>query len=230
MHVHGDVHSGITQGMGKEMGFDSGAYPGNSGQRPQQPPPPYSGQWPPPPQQPLPQQYQPGWQPPQPPPGAWRAPGRPPRRRKSGAGWIFGSLCLLAVIIVIAIVAAHGRTPQPSASSPPATGAPAATQAAAPAAGTVTFIVTGSAAQVTYGDGSSSEQGTVPMRQTARLGNPLYYSIEAQLQGGGEVTCKIEVNGHVISQANATGGYNIAMCEISRDPLTGQWSDTNTGG
>ncbi len=28
----------------------------------------------------------------------------------------------------------------------------------------------------------------------------------------------------------ASGSYNIAQCEISQDPLTGQWADTNSSG
>lgn len=29
------------------------------------------------------------------------------------------------------------------------------------------------------------------------------------------------------SESNATGGFNIATAEISQDPLTGEWTDTN---
>ena len=65
------------------------------------------------------------------------------------------------------------------------------------------------------------------MQVTKPLGTPLYYSVTAQLQGGGSVSCKIEVDGKVISQSTATGGYNIASCEISQDPLSGNWTDTN---
>jgi len=35
------------------------------------------------------------------------------------------------------------------------------------------------------------------------------------------------INGKVISESDATGGYNIATAEISQDPLTGEWTDTN---
>ena len=41
------------------------------------------------------------------------------------------------------------------------------------------------------------------------------------------VSCKIEVNGQVISAATASGGYTIASREISQDPLSGNWTDTN---
>jgi len=37
------------------------------------------------------------------------------------------------------------------------------------------------------------------------------------------------VNGKVIDHAEATGGYNIAQCEISQDPLSGDWTSTNGG-
>jgi hypothetical protein len=67
------------------------------------------------------------------------------------------------------------------------------------------------------------------MKVTQKLGSPVYYSLQAQLQGGGTVTVKILVNGTVTSKATATGGYNIATAEISRNPLTGQWTDTNQG-
>jgi hypothetical protein len=64
---------------------------------------------------------------------------------------------------------------------------------------------------------------------THRLGNPTFYSITAQLNSGGRVRCKILVDGRVISAAAATGSYNIASCEISRDPLSGKWANTNSG-
>jgi hypothetical protein len=66
-------------------------------------------------------------------------------------------------------------------------------------------------------------------RHDARDG-PMYYSISAQLQGGGAVSCQLKVDGKVISSSSSTasGGYNIAQCEISQDPLSGNWTDTNT--
>jgi hypothetical protein len=93
---------------------------------------------------------------------------------------------------------------------------------------TLTYIVLGTpGAQVTYGPSGSNFNGQVPMRITAPLRHPQYYAIDAQVQGGGSVTCKIKVDGKTISQANASGGYNIASCEIDQNPLTGQWENTN---
>jgi hypothetical protein len=105
----------------------------------------------------------------------------------------------------------------------------AAAAAARRLANTVTYVVTGSAADVTYGPSGSDFQGSVPMNVSAHLRNPLYYAISAQLQGGGQVSCAILVGGKVISSATATGGYNIATCEISQDPLYGGWTNTNGG-
>jgi len=46
-------------------------------------------------------------------------------------------------------------------------------------------------------------------------------------QGSGEVSCEIRVNAKVVSRSTATGGYNIAQCEISQDPFTGAWQSDN---
>jgi hypothetical protein len=93
---------------------------------------------------------------------------------------------------------------------------------------TVTYVVTGtSGAQVTYGPAGSNLTGSVPMHITSRLGTPAYYAINAQLQGSGQLSCKILVDRVVISSGTAGGGYQIADCEISQDPFTGQWQDDN---
>ena len=98
------------------------------------------------------------------------------------------------------------------------------------AAQTITYVVSGtSGADVTYGPSGSDYQGSVPMSVTKSLGNPSYYAINAQLQGYGSVTCKLEVDGVVISKASASGSYNIADCEIDQDITSGSWQDTNAG-
>jgi hypothetical protein len=196
--------------------LDQGIAPQDYGQR----------TWPPP--------QQAGWQqpPPQYPPPGHRPP--PRKRRKGGiiAG-IIGGFFLL--IIVIAIAANGGSKPgtvtPPAATSGAAGGSPASgpAPAQAAAAATVTYKVTGSPADVTYGPAGSSLSGAVPMRKTDKLGSKpaAYYSIDAQLSGGGKVTCEILVSGKVISTSTATGGYNIASCEITQDPFSGQWQDAN---
>lgn len=214
-------------------------------QDPQQPwrqdqPPP--SQWPQQPQYPNNQQYQqqyppqaqPGGQ--QPPPGG--QPGSGPRRpRRTGRKILIGIAAGILAIIVISIAASAGGskgTPAAAQSSAPATtAAPAATHSSTPAravaAPKVTYVVTGTpGADITYGPAGSSLSGHSPMRVTRKLGHALYYSIQAQLQGGGEVTVKILIGSKVISKAVASGGYNIAMAEISQDPITGKWEDTQS--
>ena len=181
------------------------------------------GQYPPP-QPPYPP-YQPSYAP---------QPLQPRRKSRKGFAF-FGCGGLFALVILIAVLASHSS---PSSSAPPAASIQQ-TQAAAPppqssapaaAAQTVTYVVTGSDADVTYGPSGSSYSGSVPMHATKDIpaSAPLYYSINAQLQGAGSVSCKIEVGGTVISSSTATGGYNIASCEISQDPLSGRWTDTNS--
>jgi hypothetical protein len=94
---------------------------------------------------------------------------------------------------------------------------------------TVTYVVTGSYADVTYGPTGSEDKGTIPMAVTQPLGSPRDYAISAQLQGGGSVSCQIKVDGVTISSASASGGYTIADCQINRD-ATGSWINTNTAG
>jgi hypothetical protein len=171
-------------------------------------------------------QYQPPYQPPQ-----------PPRRRKPNKGLRIFAWCsvgfLVLVVLIVALSSSKGSSSPAAAPSPTQTQSAVAAQPAAKAAPkaaaaqTVTYAVTGSAANVTYGPAGTSLSGAVPMQVTKPLGTPLYYSISAQLQGSGTVSCKIEVDGKAISSSTASGGYNIATCEISPDPLTGQWSDTN---
>lgn len=170
----------------------------------------------------------PGWQQPQFPP--------PPRRgfvrRHPVLTGIFSAVLLF---FGIGVGASLGSKPQDgtgasSFGSTSQAAAGPATSAVAKTAGkqTVTFVVTGTpGADVTYGPAGTSVSGTSPMRVTKPLGNPMYYSLQAQLQGGGQVTCKILVDGKIIAESVASGGYNIADCEISKDMFSGQWSDTN---
>lgn len=191
-------------------------------------------------QQPPGGQYLPPWppqgqQPYQGPPQYGPPPQQAPRRR-GRAGRILGLGCggLGALVVLVAVLASHGGT---SSSAPPAVPTVAVSQAAAPAgstaaaAQTVTYVVTGSPADVTYGPTGTELAGTVPMNKTAAIPPkpPLYYSVSAQLQGSGTVSCEIKISGKVISSSTASGGYQIASCEVSRDPFTGEWQDTNSG-
>jgi len=187
-------------------------------------------------EQPQDQRYpaQQGWTPYPPqyasPPGP---PAGPPRGRRP---WVRRHKVLTAVgaivvIILVSAIAAGGSHSTPPAAATAATTAAAPTAAKSSAAAAVpkiTYVVTGTAgdAQVTYGPDGSSFNGTVPMRVTKRLSSAAYYAIQAQLQGAGHVKVEILLNGKVISSGTADGGYNIASAEISQDPITGQWEDT----
>jgi len=146
-----------------------------------------------------------GRQPQQPSPQQ-RPPAVQPRRRRGAV--ILGIGAVICAAIVAAAIA-HDRSQQP--------------------ASTVTFVTTGSPADVTWGDAGSSAKGAVPMRETIPIGNPLYYSLNVQLNGDGSASCQILIGGTVISQATATGGYTIARCQVSKD-ASGQWRDDTSGG
>ena len=95
---------------------------------------------------------------------------------------------------------------------------------------TVTYVVTGTpGASVTYGPSGTNLTGSVPMSVSAPLGTPSYYAINAQLQGAGEVQCQIKVDGVTLSSGSASGGYNIADCEIGQNPVTNSWENDNSG-
>ncbi|MFI9100107.1 hypothetical protein ACIGXA_06255 [Streptomyces fildesensis] len=187
-----------------------------------------------------------GWGQPQQP----QAPQAPPAKRKrSGCLTAFIAVAAFCVVIgVIATVANGGKKDSDDKAGTPTASAPAAApgsqkaattgQAPKPtskapaaetkaAAETVTYVVEGSTAEVTYGPAGSSFSGKVPLKVTKPLGTPMYYSITAQLQGGGHVKCSILVNGKVISKAEASGSYNIAMCQISQDFGGDGWVNTN---
>lgn len=84
-------------------------------------------------------------------------------------------------------------------------------------AGDITYQVWGSPADVTWGPSGSTLQGSVPMKVTRTAGDASFYAVNAQLRGRGTVHCTISVGGRVISRADATAGYGIALCEISQD-------------
>jgi len=194
----------------------------------------------------------PQWGPPQQPgtpTASWGAPPQPPKKKRL-VPILIGVGAFIVTMGIIGAVTGGSKNDDGAASSPSA--APAATVASTPAAkpsstpaaaaptttpptttppkpDTVTYLVTGSASDITYGPAGTSLSGNVPLNVTKPLGSPSYYSISAQLQGSGHVTCKIEVNGKVISQAEATGSYNLAMCEIVQDFLSDDWVDANGG-
>ncbi|MGW0994226.1 hypothetical protein ACWD5V_13090 [Streptomyces sp. NPDC002523] len=160
-----------------------------------------------------------------------------PHKKKSKGKTCAGVGCLGVVGILViagAIYAATGGKSSSGTDKSPAaelsdagngskaSASQSATQKEAPQ--TVTYVVTGtSGADVQYGPVGSAVQGKVPMSVTRPLKNGQHYAITAQLQGGGHVTCQLKVNGRVISQSTASGDYNIASCETSKDTFSEKW-------
>jgi hypothetical protein len=131
------------------------------------------------------------------------------------------------------------------ASTPAATATPIATQVATavpiptatpkpkatPLPEGVLYACTGSTpngVDITYGsDSSSSDATALPFSATSALDSSAeYYTIMAQLQGGGSVNCTLTVqsnaSGTVTKTGSANGGYTIADLEICSD-FTGGW-------
>jgi len=94
----------------------------------------------------------------------------------------------------------------------------------------VTYVATGSSANVTYGPSGSGYQGSVPLTVTrALVGNPQFYSISAQLKAGGTVTCQLKVDGVTIVSATASGTASVASCAMDQN-LNGSWEQTTVNG
>jgi Protein of unknown function (DUF732) len=94
----------------------------------------------------------------------------------------------------------------------------------------VTYVATGSSADVTYGPSGSGYQGSVPLAVSrALVGNPQFYSISAQLKDGGTVTCQLKVDGVTIVSASASGTNSVANCAMDQD-LNGSWEETSLSG
>jgi hypothetical protein len=93
----------------------------------------------------------------------------------------------------------------------------------------VTYVATGSSANVTYGPSGSGYQGSVPLTVIRPLGNPQFYSISAQLKDGGTVTCELKVDGVTIASATASGTDSVANCAMDQN-LNGSWEATTQSG
>ncbi|MEU9407549.1 hypothetical protein AB0E08_17970 [Streptomyces sp. NPDC048281] len=97
---------------------------------------------------------------------------------------------------------------------------------------TVVFKVWGTAPagvlgglDITYGSDSDTRQGafrngrfeaTLPQNKGA-----MYFTLNAQLQGSGDINCSVTVDGQTKS-GHASGGYNICDAQLTSD-FTGGW-------
>lgn len=91
----------------------------------------------------------------------------------------------------------------------------------------VVFKVWGEApdgVDIMYGSDSDSRQGGgLPMETTLKLNDDaLYYHVNAQLMGGGDINCSVTIDGQT-KKAHASGGYNICNAQLNADFLGG-WS------
>jgi hypothetical protein len=157
-----------------------------------------------------------------------------------------------AAIAVAALTVTACGASKPAA--PPTTAAPTATAAAAPIPTPtptvnpptrVKFIVTGTGApSIQYGSDSDNRSPTgglgalgdgnaLPWHASMKFDpNALYYSISAQLEGDGNIRCKIVVTGPgdqplTVSHGHAQGGYNI--CSAQAAPSDGGLNWQNEG-
>lgn len=154
-----------------------------------------------------------------------------------------GCLGIVGLFVIIAIAAAATSSGSKNDSSNGTASAPHNTsKSAAPAkAGgsdngstphTVTFKVWGTAPagalgglDISYGSDSDTRKGdfkngqftgTVPFKKDA-----MYYQVNAQLQGSGDIQCSVTVDGHT-KTGHASGGYNICSAQLS-STLFGNW-------
>lgn len=181
-------------------------------------------------------------------------PGPAPQQPKKKGGKLgcgcLGAVGLFVVVIVAVTVAGGGKSSNNTASNTTVTTVTTATAAAAggddaaatqaaqtPAAPAVnpevTYSCTGSAGDgvnITYGpSGSDYSASSLPFTKTMSLAaSAEYYDTEAQLQGGGSVSCTTTVIGEdgstTTNTAAADGGYNIASAEVCSN-FDGSWTD-----
>lgn len=172
----------------------------------------------------------------------WGAPPpQPPKKRSVGKTVGFGCLGIVGLFVVIAIITAvassGGSKTSSSGTSDTATAqnssgskakaggkAKADSSKADKAASTVVFKVWGTAPagalgpiDITYGSDSDNRQGhwkngfttTLPFKKDA-----MYYQVNAQLQGSGDIHCSVTVDGKT-KTGHAAGGYNICSAQLS---------------
>ncbi|MFJ9559845.1 hypothetical protein ACIRQQ_07375 [Streptomyces fuscichromogenes] len=176
---------------------------------------------------------------------------QPPKKGPGAGKVIgLGCLGLVGVAVVIGIAAAAvgGSGSNDSSSSGSKSTSTAATDNKAATGGkddskkssdkkdgapkTVVFKVWGTALagalgglDITYGSDSDTRKGlfkngkfeaTLPLTKGA-----MYYTLNAQLQGSGDINCSVTVDGQTKS-GHASGGYNICDAQLSSD-FTGGW-------
>jgi zinc-ribbon domain len=141
----------------------------------------------------------------------------------TGHRWLWTVMAVIGAIFVIGAVAnsfsdgGSGSAGGSASSSPPP--GSFATEAE--------FTVSGVAPnglEITYGtDTSNYRGGPLPFYKVVTLNEDAgYYDLNAQLHGGGSITCTLSIGDAVVT-GHAAGGYNICSAQLNRDPINGGW-------
>ena len=151
---------------------------------------------------------------------------------------------LVVAIIAIIAISSHGSSgvsTSPGSAVAASASAPAAPASTAPPPPTkVEFIVSGSAPDgidITYGSAGTNLSGPSVLDGTSTMSVPFdasasYYAMNAQLQGDGDVTCKIVATGPgdaplTVSSGAASGGYNICSAQAAPENNGLSWQNEN---
>ncbi|MFJ6899989.1 hypothetical protein [Streptomyces hokutonensis] len=162
---------------------------------------------------------------------------QPPKKRSAGKIAGFGCLGIVGLFVVVAVVGggSNSKSPAPSGKSPDK--AAAATEKNETKSDAtddkVVFKVWGTAPagalgglDIGYGSDSDTRKGTFDdgrFEATLTLDKKaMYYNVNAQLQGSGDINCSVTVDGKT-KKGHASGGYNICDAQLSSD-FTGGWS------
>ncbi|WP_078651533.1 hypothetical protein [Streptomyces xylophagus] len=171
---------------------------------------------------------------------------QPPKKRSVGKVVGLGCLGIVGLFVVIVIAAAvigsgssNSKSTAPTGKSPDKAAAGSkkddtknddkkdATD------GKVVFKVWGTAPagalgglDIGYGSDSDTRKGTFKdgrFEATLTLDkDAIYYNVNAQLQGSGDINCSVTVDGKT-KKGHASGGYNICDAQLSSN-FTGGWS------
>lgn len=193
-------------------------------------------------------------------PAARHATSRPVQRRSWPARHKVPTVLIAFIALVVVGSIIIGGTSGSGSRTPQSAGAASATAVAAPPAAAsasafasafaapspsaapatkVEFIVSGSTPNgidITYGPSGTNLSGPTTLDGTVKESVPFdssaeFYALQAQLQSGGDITCKIVVTGPgdkplTVSHGAASGGYNICSAQATSDDGV-SWQNEN---
>lgn len=167
---------------------------------------------------------------------------QPPKKRSVGKVVGLGCLGIVGLFVVIVIAGAvigggagNSKNTAPAGKSPDkaATDTKKDDTKKDDTDGKVVFKVWGTAPagalgglDIGYGSDSDTRKGTFKdgrFEATLTLDkDAMYYNVNAQLQGSGDINCSVTVDGKT-KKGHASGGYNICDAQLSSN-FTGGWS------